>query len=110
MTIPYNSTKYAMKKYITDSLIWEYSEDKCAWYSDSDKNKNTLINDKDITLLVSSLMYIIENDFRKIKKLIKYLKNVADLLNSLGLPITWSLPTGLTIRQSYLLTKSTSLM
>ena len=59
--------------------------------------------------MISSLQYIISNDFEKIRKLIKYLKNIATLLNLLELPITWTLPTGLTIKQSYLETKSTTI-
>ena len=34
---------------------------------------------------------------------------MAELLNILELPITWTLPTGLTIRQSYLQTKTTTI-
>lgn len=49
--------------------------------------KSTKISDKDVSLLISCLIYIIQNDFTKIKKLSKYLKNVACLLNILELPI-----------------------
>lgn len=100
-----------MKKYLQESLVWvDHDEkDKICWYSTSDKKSGLRINDKDLFLLISSLKYIITNDFEKIKKLSKYLKNVATLLNTLELPITWSQPTGLTIKQSYLETKSTSI-
>lgn len=54
-------------------------------------------------------MDIIDKDFRKIKKLTKYLNNIADIFYKVQLPITWNLPTGLTIRQSYLETKSTTI-
>nr|YP_009543520.1 DNA-dependent RNA polymerase [Coniothyrium glycines]AYU74410.1 DNA-dependent RNA polymerase [Coniothyrium glycines] len=111
MTIPYNSSVRAMKQYIIDCLTVDHydDDDKCVWYSDSEKNKTIIINNKDVTLLINSIMSIIENDFRKIKKLIKYLKNIASIFNVLELPITWSLPTGITIRQSYLESKSTSI-
>jgi len=114
MTIPYNASRRSMKKYITDSLIVkeglkENDKDNTIWYTDSERNKNILINDKDISLLINSIMWIIQNDFSKIKKLIKYLKNIASIFNVLELPITWTLPTGITIRQSYLETKSTSI-
>lgn len=110
MTIPYNSSRRSMKKYLVDSLVkMDYDEDKCSWYSDSLNNKVNMINDKDISLLIHSLMHIIENDFRKIRKLIKYLNNIASLYNLLGLPITWTLPSGLTISQSYLQKKSTTI-
>lgn len=62
-----------------------------------------------LALLVQSLWNIIFKDFIKIKNLSKYLLNVATLLNVLELPITWALPTGLEVKQSYLETKSTSI-
>lgn len=49
---------------------------------------------------------IIFDDCEKIKKLTKYLKNVAKLFNALNLPITWNLPSGLKVNQSYLCTDS----
>lgn len=36
----------------------------------------------------------------------KYLKNIARILTLVGLPIVWSLPHGLIVRQSYLEAKS----
>ena len=102
MTIPYNSTHRSMKRYLADTLtILDRKDDNTTLYSTCENNSK-IINDKYLSLLISSLQYIISNDFEKIKKLIKYLKNVATLLNLLELPITWTLPTGLTIKQSYL--------
>lgn len=46
---------------------------------------------------------------RRLKKWTKYIKNVANLFYSLSIPITWSLPNGLTIYQSYLTTKNTTI-
>ena len=112
MTIPYNSSNRSMQNYLADSLVIleDYdTDDKISWYSDSEKNRKTVINDKDIILLINSLRFIIEQDFERIKKLIKYLKNVAGILNMMELPITWTLPTGLTIKQSYLESKSTTI-
>lgn len=110
--MPYNSSITAMKKYLAESLVKTDSrEDKTSWYSaTATENKNKpVINDYDLYLLISSLRYIIDNDFVKIRKLTRYLKNVATILNVLGLPIVWTLPTGLTIKQSYLETQSTSI-
>ena len=110
MTIPYNSSVRSMRKYISDSLVKiDHDEDNSTWYSDSEKNTKIIINNKDIALLTLCLMNIIQNDFEKIKKLSKYLKNVATLLTILELPISWTLPTGLIIKQSYLETKSTTI-
>jgi DNA-directed RNA polymerase len=72
-------------------------------------NKNNLVNMKDLFILVSFIKQIVMTDFEKIKKLTKYLKNIATILNILELPIVWNLPSGLTIRQSYMETKSTAI-
>lgn len=110
MTIPYNSSHKSMKKYLAESLVRADSNiNDQTWYCVSEKDDKNLINDKDLRLLISSLQFIIKNDFEKIKKLSKYLKKVAELLNLLELPITWTLPTGLTIKQSYLQTKTTTI-
>lgn len=108
MTIPYNSSISSMKKYLVDGLDFYENIDKTNWYT-SGENSKYKINDKDLYLLITCLKFIIDNDFQKIKKLTKYLINVATLLNLLELPIVWTLPTGLTIKQSYLETKSTSI-
>lgn len=110
MTIPYNSSTNSMKKYIAESLSFVEYDGTYSWYTasnDTEADNKLTINNKDIFLLIRSLQNIITNDFEKIKKLGKYLKNIASLLNTLELPITWTLPTGLTIKQSYLKTTST---
>ena len=84
ITIPYNCSTRAMKKYIADSLVkLDCNKDKTNWYCVSETNTKQMINDKDLYLLISCLKSIIENDFVKIKKLSKYLKNIALLLNLL---------------------------
>lgn len=95
-----------MKKYLTDILHQvRYDEDnKVFWYSDNSNNTDMLINDNDCRLLITCITNIIFNDFEKIKKLSKYLMNVAKLFNTIELPITWNLPHGLTITQSYMQT------
>lgn len=60
--------------------------------------------------MVKCIQDIVIKDFEKIKRLSKYLKIVATILNILELPIIWTLPHGLIIRQSYLLTKTTTVM
>lgn len=48
-------------------------EDNCSdfvvWYFKFDKGFKFIINSKDIVVLVKSIVYIINNDFVKIKKL-----------------------------------------
>lgn len=111
MTIPYNVSPLYMKKYIISSLhlVENENEDNILWYYKSDKQTKPWINNKDILLLINCIQTIVHNDFEKIKKLMKYLRNIATILSLIGLPIVWSLPTGLIVRQSYLETKSTSI-
>lgn len=111
MTIPYNASSRSMRKYIKDNLhlVEQKNVDNLSWYSKSDKQTKPWINNKDVLVLISSIQAIIHNDFEKIKKLMKYLKNIATIFTILGLPIVWSLPHGLIIRQSYLEKKSVSI-
>jgi DNA-directed RNA polymerase len=101
-----------MRKYITDSLhLAENTKEKdnLIWYSKLENQTSPLINNKDISLVASCIYTIIHKDFEKIKNLMKYLKNIATVLTLIGLPIVWSLPHGLIVRQSYLEVKSTSI-
>ena len=109
MTIPYNSSPKCMQKYLAESLIIIENKNDTTedWYSFSDKSKN-MINTNDLFLLIKSLKHIISNDFVKIKKLGVYLTEVAAVCNGMGIPIVWTLFSGLTIQQSYLQTKETS--
>jgi hypothetical protein len=94
MTIPYNSSHKSMMKYLAESLVrvdntdTNTDTDTGNWYCSSEGDKWNIINDSDLYLLISSLQYIINNDFQKIRKLTKYLNKVAELLSILELPIT----------------------
>lgn len=111
MTIPYNASMRSMRSYIIGNLhlIEKDGNDSLSWYSKSEKHTKPLINNKDVSLLVGSIQHIVHHDFLKIKKLMKYLRNIATVLTIIGLPIIWSLPHGLVVVQSYLETKSTSI-
>ena len=111
MTIPYNGSIRSMIQYIKSNLyqIEDNKKDGLTWYSKSEFSNKPCINHKDISLLVVCIHHIVHNDFEKIKKLMKYLRNVATVLTLLGLPIIWSLPHGLTVKQSYLELKTTSI-
>ena len=110
MTIPYNSSQRSMGEYLRSELDQKnYDENiKCYWYTGKDDPNNS-INSNDITLLINIITNIIKHDFNKINKLIKYLRNIAKLFNTLNLPIYWSLPSGLNIYQSYLQSKSVTI-
>ncbi len=110
ITIPYNVSYKFMVNYIKDEL--DVLED--GWYKPHDKSDKYLINIKDIILLTHTIKDVIFKDSEKMKNLVKYLNNIAKGFffrkkNTLELPITWTLPTGLTVKQSYLETKKTSL-
>ena len=87
MTIPYNASTKSMLKYIIDhlSVLDGYSTKK-AWYTDDKGGEK--INHDDISLLVRSINHLISHDFVRIRKLTKYLKNIAQLFQKLNLPIT----------------------
>jgi DNA-directed RNA polymerase len=90
MTIPYNVSRYSMRKYITEGLHLvekDLSKDKISWYSKTEKGSKPHISYDDITVLTESIYSIINTDFEKIKRLMKYLRNVATILSVLGLPI-----------------------
>nr|YP_009327780.1 hypothetical protein [Epichloe typhina]APB96739.1 hypothetical protein [Epichloe typhina] len=65
MTIPYNVSRTNMMKYIIGNLS-EVKRDKdgVVWYSKLNTNK-TLISNKDISVLVGCIYYIINKDFEK---------------------------------------------
>lgn len=63
----------------------------------------------DINLLTSIIKQVLLHHYVKIRNLVKYLNNVAKLFNALELPISWVLPTGLVVKQSYLQVKTTSI-
>ena len=77
MTIRDNSSSKSMTKYIAESLDrTDCDKDNATLYSESDKKSTTMINNWDISLLIKCLRDIITNDFEKIRKLTKYLRNV----------------------------------
>lgn len=133
MTIPYNASLRSIVKYLKDTLkICEFNEEEYEIYKENAKLRKDkrikeikpiirwfglsdqvipkrMINDRDIYLLGKAINDIINKDFPKITKLSDYLLNVADICNSLGIPISWALPHGLHINQSYLLTKTATI-
>ena len=70
MTIPYDATMRAMRKYLIDQLNYLFSKDNEDWFNDgSSINSNLTINSKDIVLLVNIISNIVCGDFEKIPKL-----------------------------------------
>lgn len=118
MTKPYNAAKNTIVKYVKEALLFVKKDEIIShvngveqtkyimWYSLEENDKN-IINNHDIDVLVGLIDEIIYKDFLRISKLIDYLRNVASLCCKLNVPISWSLPHGLNIKQSYLEVKTT---
>jgi DNA-directed RNA polymerase len=45
---------------------------------------------------------VLSNEFKKMKELNKYLLRVSNICSELGLPIVWTVPSGLNVKQKYL--------
>lgn len=60
------------------------------------------INDYDVSYLIKSLNYLMTIEFPKIQRVTEYLNKIATLCNKLGIPISWTLPIGLSVTQHYL--------
>ena len=101
MTIPYNATKRSMKDYLVETLeqieldvnsdsgddgMLRNKKANLFAYGNSN-NKNNVVYDSDIVILINIIYKIIMNDYERIKRLCMYLKNVATLFNKLDLPI-----------------------
>lgn len=106
MTVPYNASHRSIKKHIISTLpVVDSTDNKLTWYGDSNC-MNSIINDKDIDVMVNIIFDILLKEHINIEKLVKYLRTVGLLFGKLNLPIVWTLPSGLQVSQSYLQTHS----
>lgn len=97
MTIPYNVSYHSMIKYIKENLNPVdpsylkdddfYDDKKVTVYSSNCSLCRPYVNDNDISMLVNCIYKIVYGKFEKIKKLCRYLKNIATILGALELPI-----------------------
>jgi DNA-dependent RNA polymerase len=114
MTIPYNVTVPKMIDYIQESfeLCEELNKDITVyeelWYQLPGDPK-VIIKQKDFTVIAMGIKEILNNDIFKLNKLLKYLKDIAKICTTLAIPIPWSLPSGIIVKQSYLATKDVRL-
>lgn len=129
MTIPYNAQIPTIVNYLKEALVLvdkttiikkvrvpiegqvkikekrikkEEAEKEMDLYWYSIEGTNASISSNDITFLVKIIKDIIFKDFTKIERLTIYLKNIAKLCTLLNVAITWNLPQGLQVKQSYL--------
>ena len=101
MTIPYNVSNYQLINYIKDNF--ELMEDSKVWYYSKDDNELQL-KSSDFTLLGKGLKKVLNYKFHKLSLLLKYLEDLAIVCTLLEIPILWTLPSGLEVKQSYMLT------
>ena len=73
------------------------------------KDDSITLKGKDFNIIRLGLEDILNNNIFKIKKLVRYLDTIANILTKLSLPIMWGAPNGVNVIQSYLLTKETKL-
>lgn len=102
MTIPYNASPRTNLQHLIDTLPLDRYD-----YMDGRKVniygvKPAFVTYKDLHLIVDMIRTIIITEYDKIRKLSKYLIAVAKVCTKIGLPISWDLPSGLKISQSYL--------
>ncbi len=109
MTIPYNATSKKMVDDLTNHLKVDYING-VAWFSHpSDLDSTKKLNYKDLYLLVSSLKGHIDSIAPKVFGLRRYLEEIAKICTKLETHITWSLPNGLEVRQSYMKEKTVNI-
>ena len=129
MTIPYNSTQISQLQYLKEALflvdneyrlngypLEEFNKDlnkmiKIQWYAKTAAPAEPLgpenfVCTKDLRELIKIIFKIITTEFDKINKFNKYLKQTAKICSKLNVPISWNLPSGLEVHQSYLESKS----
>ena len=123
MVKPYNATSYQMVNYIKEqfecSLVQQSKENESlkqsSLYSNSQSflnnkkvvfisknNKEVKLTNNDLFLLVKTIEKIIYTEFPKLQEFNNYLKEVATICTRLNMTISWSLPSGLNVNQSYL--------
>lgn len=121
MTFPYNASASSIENYIKDNFLIESTyktvitlekKDKITKkkkliekekinYKYKLKNSESLYLDIDFQNIRIILYFVIFNDYTKLKKLLEYLKSIANVSNKLKIPIPWILPLGLEVRQQF---------
>ncbi len=104
MTIPYNVSVSQGIKYLKEEFL---DSDENGWlYLEGEDIK---LRYSDFNLMSKTIREVLTLNFSKMNNLIRYLKLVAKVMNKLGLPIPWTLPSGVYVQQSYLDTDDVSL-
>lgn len=97
MTIPYNASSLQIIKYIRENFV---RTDDSEWYTFKDDTYK--LHYSDFSLISKALREVLEYKFPKLNLLLNYLESVAKVCAILNIPIIWSLPSGLLVKQGYL--------
>ena len=108
MTIPYNVSTNQMIKYIMENFERFIDDNKEEWYCFKDDN-SVRLKYSDFSKVALGLREVLNNNFFKLKLLMKYLKDVARICTKLDIVIPWGTPSGVLVNQSYLVTKEVRL-
>lgn len=97
MTIPYNVSTFQLINYIIENFR---RLDNSEWfYTEDEKLK---LKYSDFALLGNGLRQVLDYKFPKLNLLLSYLDNLAKVCTILEIPILWTLPSGLEVKQSYI--------
>lgn len=100
MTIPYNVSPYQLVNYIKENFVSINNEDYVS--KQSINNTEIKLKYKDFTVLGDGLREVLNHKFPKLVLLLKYLDDLASLCTLLQIPILWSVPSGLEVKQGYM--------
>lgn len=99
MTIPYNVTSFQLINYIKENFE---RIDKSEWFSIIGDKKLKLKN-SDFSLLGNGLREVLDYKFPKLNLLLTYLEGLVKVCTLLQIPVLWTLPSGLEVKQSYVM-------
>lgn len=119
MVKPYNASFFKMVEYVKEKFVkitQKYNNedglyektlkefntnDKVFFLYKSKTNDTVILNNFDLNLFISTLEKVIYNEFPKLKEFNSYLSKVAEICSILNITITWTLPSGLNVKQFY---------
>ena len=98
MTIPYNVSYFQLLNYIKENFV---RIDSTEFFTTKEDN-NIKLHYSDFNLIGKGLNEVLNYKFPKLNLLLKYLEKIAKICTILQMPIVWSLPSGLIVKQGYL--------
>jgi DNA-directed RNA polymerase len=105
MVIPYNASIISRADYLKQQF--KVVEIKGNLYHKSEEG--ILFNNYDFIIYASIIDKVMANEFPKLKEFNDYLNKIGNICSKLNLPIIWTLPSGLVVKQKYLKTEAIEL-